>query len=318
MSDAPHPVIRAPGEGVWLSFHGIPSRIVATGDETGDSFCVSVGTSSPGGKAPPHAHGFGEGFWITEGTMNFTAGNRKVELPEGGFIHIRGSVAHFPENETDAEAELITICTPAGFDRFQLEVGERVKGSDGPFPKADSGIGERMRAAAETYGIDLSPPPEAFEKEPEITVRQPGEGDVIAVVGDVYRFLVKGEDTDGAYALWHASVYPGGGPPPHRHAKEDEFFYLLKGEVTIYDDGQPFLATPGTAITLPRGTRHWFKNEGSEPAEMLILVAPAGLEDMFQKTGRPWSAHRGAPGEPRPGEIAILKQIAGDYGIEFG
>jgi hypothetical protein len=38
---------------------------------------------------------------------------------------IRGGVAHFPENETDAEAELFTICMPAAFDRFQLEVGER-------------------------------------------------------------------------------------------------------------------------------------------------------------------------------------------------
>ena len=40
----------------------------------------------------------------------------------------------------------------------------------------------------------------------------------IAVVGDVYRFLATGEDTDGKYALWEAIVTPGGGPPPHRHA----------------------------------------------------------------------------------------------------
>lgn len=52
---------------------------------------------------------------------------------------IRGGVAHFPENETDAEAELFTICMPAGFDRFQLEVGERerVEGSDTSFRKPD-------------------------------------------------------------------------------------------------------------------------------------------------------------------------------------
>lgn len=318
MSDSLPTVIYKPGEGVWLSFHGIPSRIVATGDQTNDALCGSVGTSIPGGQAPPHSHVFGEGFWITKGSMNFTAGNQNLDLPEGGFVHIQGGTAHFPKNETDSEAELITICAPAGFDRFQLEVGEPVESRDGPFPKAGADVAERMKAAATKHGINLSPESTAFEKDPEITVRQPGEGDVIAVVGDVYRFLVKGGDTDGDYALWHATIYPGGGPPPHRHAKEEEFFYLLKGEVTIYDDGTPVKATPGTAVTLPRGSRHWFKNEGSEPAEMLIMVAPAGLEDMFRETGRAWSVEQGAPGGPLPEELATLKRIAGDYGIELG
>ncbi len=318
MSDSLPALIHGPDGGTWLSFHGIPSRIVATGDDTGDALCVSVGTSFPGGQAPPHSHTFGEGFWIRKGSMKFTAGNHSVDLPEGGFIHIEGGVAHFPKNDTDSEAELITICVPAGFDRFQLEVGERVENGDGPFPKAGPVIETRMKEAAGKYGIDLSPDPAEFEKDPTITVRQPCEGDVIAVVGDVYRFLVKGEDTNGDYALWHATVYPGGGPPPHRHANEEEFFYVLSGELTIFDDGAPVTTAAGSAVTLPRGNRHWFKNEGSEPAEMLILVAPAGLEEMFQETGRPWSADQGAPGEPLPEELAMLKKVAGSYGIELG
>src|SRR3954466_15039973 len=46
------------------------------------------------------------------------------------------------------------------------------------------------------------------------TIRKPAEGRTLAVVGDVYRFLATGEDTDGKYALWEAIVPPGGGPPP--------------------------------------------------------------------------------------------------------
>jgi len=155
MNDTLPPVIFAPGEGIWLSFHGVPSRLVATGGQTNDAFCVSVGTSFPGGQAPPHAHGFGEGFWIAKGTMNFIAGNETVDLPQGGFIHIEGGTAHFPKNETDSEAELITICAPAGFDRFQLEVGEPVENGEGPFPKAGPDLAGRMGAAATQYGIDL-------------------------------------------------------------------------------------------------------------------------------------------------------------------
>ena len=45
------------------------------------------------------------------------------------------------------------------------------------------------------------------------TIRKPAEGRTVAVVGDVYRFLATGEDTNGKYANWEAIVPPGGGPP---------------------------------------------------------------------------------------------------------
>jgi hypothetical protein len=51
------------------------------------------------------------------------------------------------------------------------------------------------------------------------TFRKPNEGRTIAVVGDIYRFLATGEDTDGRYATWEAIVPPGGGPPPHVHSR---------------------------------------------------------------------------------------------------
>jgi hypothetical protein len=58
------------------------------------------------------------------------------------------------------------------------------------------------------------------------TLRKPTEGRTIAVVGDVYRFLATGDDTNGKYALWEAIVPPGGGPPPHVHSREEEGFYI--------------------------------------------------------------------------------------------
>ena len=52
----------------------------------------------------------------------------------------------------------------------------------------------------------------------QAVINQPGEGRTVAVVGDVYRFLATGEDTNGKYAWWEAIVPPGGGPPPHVHS----------------------------------------------------------------------------------------------------
>ena len=63
-------------------------------------------------------------------------------------------------------------------------------------------------------------------------LRSPGKGRTISVVGDVYRFLATGAETNGKYALWEAIVPPGGGPPPHVHSREEEGFYILEGEIT--------------------------------------------------------------------------------------
>jgi uncharacterized cupin superfamily protein len=113
------------------------------------------------------------------------------------------------------------------------------------------------------------------------TLRQPGDGRTIAVVGDVYRFLATGVDTNGKYAMWEAIVPPGGGPPPHVHSREEEGFYILEGEITIKGGEERIVATAGMFANMPVGTPHSFKNESDKQARMLISVAPAGLEQMF-------------------------------------
>jgi len=84
-------------------------------------------------------------------------------------------------------------------------------------------------------------------------IRSPGQGPVISVVGDIYRFLAVGEETGGAYALWEANVLPGGGPPPHTHSREEESFYILDGEVTFLVGKERLVGTPGMFINMPIG-----------------------------------------------------------------
>src|SRR5450755_2749959 len=98
------------------------------------------------------------------------------------------------------------------------------------------------------------------------TIRNAGEGRTIAVVGDVYRVLATGEDTNGKYALWEAIVPPGGGPPPHVHSREKEGFYFLEGEITFHVGEDRIVATAGMIANMPVGTTHSFKNDSDRPA----------------------------------------------------
>ena len=148
-------------------------------------------------------------------------------------------------------------------------------------------------------------------------IRTPTQGRTVAVVGDVYRFLATGEDTNGKYALWEALVPPGGGPPPHVHSREEEGFYVLEGEITLTIGEKRLVASAGMFANMPVGTPHSFKNESSRPAKMLIFVAPAGLERMFFEFGvaLPEGSTTALP--PTKNEIEKLLAIAPRYGIEI-
>jgi quercetin dioxygenase-like cupin family protein len=148
-------------------------------------------------------------------------------------------------------------------------------------------------------------------------LRHPGDGRTIGVVGDVYRCLATGDETDGKYALIEALVPPGGGPPPHIHSREEEAFYILKGEITFSVGEERFIAGPGTFANMPIGSQHSFKNETKQPAKMLITLAPAGLERMFFEIGRPVAAGATSAPLPTKEDIEKLLAVAPKYGIEI-
>lgn len=149
------------------------------------------------------------------------------------------------------------------------------------------------------------------------TVRTPEDGQSLAVVGDIYRFLATGEDTDGKYAMWEAIVPPGGGPPPHVHTREEEGFVVLEGEITFQVGDKRIVARAGTFANIPVGTVHSFKNESHQTAKMIITVAPAGLEQMFFEVGLPLKQGATVAPIPSPEDIEKLLTAAPKYGIEI-
>jgi quercetin dioxygenase-like cupin family protein len=114
----------------------------------------------------------------------------------------------------------------------------------------------------------------------------PGEGHVVAV-GPLEQIVFKatGSTTGDAFEFFEMTVQPGGGPPDHTHRDHDEAYYLCTGSLRFRLADQLFTATAGTYILAPRKTAHGFTNPGSEPATMLVLVRPAGLQGFFERLG---------------------------------
>lgn len=147
--------------------------------------------------------------------------------------------------------------------------------------------------------------------------RRPSEGRRIGIVGDVYRFLATGEETDGKYATFEAIVPPGSGPPPHIHRREEESFLVLEGEMTFQLGEKRIIAGEGTFLNMPVGSLHCFKNEGDKVARLLISIAPAGLEQMFVEVGIPLSEDAESAPPPNREDIERLLEAAPRYGVEI-
>ncbi len=114
--------------------------------------------------------------------------------------------------------------------------------------------------------------------------RASGSGTSYWGPGDVYTFLVTGEESGGAYFAMEAIVPAGGGPPWHIHQNENETFHVLDGTCTFYLDGETILAGPGDFVNIPIGAKHHFHNHGPEPTRMILTFTPAGIEKFFEET----------------------------------
>jgi quercetin dioxygenase-like cupin family protein len=76
-----------------------------------------------------------------------------------------------------------------------------------------------------------------------ITV-DPKEGQDLSVVGDNYRLLITGKETENAFAVIDMLIPSGGGPAPHAHATFQESFYVIEGEIVVRSETQTILQKP--------------------------------------------------------------------------
>jgi quercetin dioxygenase-like cupin family protein len=74
---------------------------------------------------------------------------------------------------------------------------------------------------------------------------------------------------------------PGDEPPRHIHSREDEWFYVLDGDVSFHVGDETYRCTSGGFVSFPQGIAHTFTVE-SPSARMLVVNTPGGFERMFE------------------------------------
>lgn len=123
----------------------------------------------------------------------------------------------------------------------------------------------------------------------EPVILGPGEGARHEARGSVMLFKALAATTSGRFSLMERTLPPGGRmPPPHRHAGNDEAYFVLDGQVTFILDGQAASGGVETFVLVPAGVQHTFGNNSQEPARLLVIHCPA-LDAYFAELETLWA-----------------------------
>jgi mannose-6-phosphate isomerase-like protein (cupin superfamily) len=96
------------------------------------------------------------------------------------------------------------------------------------------------------------------------------------------RFMLDGALSDGGFALVeHPMSAHALAAPLHKHAREDEYSFVLEGRMGALLGHDVLEAGPGDLVLKPRDEWHTFWNAGEEPCRILEIIAPAGFEGFF-------------------------------------
>ncbi len=144
-------------------------------------------------------------------------------------------------------------------------------------------------------------------------VLSPDEGQTVWLRKLGIRFMIGGEETADNFALVEHPIGPRAlAAPMHTHKREDEYTYVLEGEIGVQIGEEVLVARPGDLVFKPRGVRHAFWNAADEPARALEIISPAGFEQYFAEL---------APLFPPANEGPLNEEAVGavreKYGLEM-
>jgi hypothetical protein len=160
----------------------------------------------------------------------------------------------------------------------------------------------------------------------------PAETEGLWFLGTYERIKLEGRQTGGRLGVFESVLPHGAAPPLHSHP-QDETFYVLDGELTVWlvdpelaaatasDGGPPPWVEKlgrrcgvGAMMFAPGGTAHTFRVE-TGTARVLVISTPGGIEELVLGLGEPaqWPWLQPPPDGPRvaPERIAAVERALG-------
>jgi quercetin dioxygenase-like cupin family protein len=149
-TQAPPLTVVRPGEGRAGELGSVGVVFKLWGQDTGGALSVVEHPFAVGALVPPHLHTREDEYSIvTEGEIGFRSGDREVVLGAGGYITKPRGELHAMWNAGKTPARMIEIISPAGFERYFVELAEAIASAGG---QRDA---ETVGRVAARYGLEF-------------------------------------------------------------------------------------------------------------------------------------------------------------------
>src|SRR6266705_637300 len=148
-----------------------------------------------------------------------------------------------------------------------------------------------------------------------IALRQ-DEGEALWFLGVLATIKAASEMTSGRVAVIEHLAPEGAGSPLHVHHREDEWFYIIEGNLIFWVGGRTIEASAGSFVYGPRDIPHTFTVTSPE-ARFLLVAEPAGFENFMRTLSVPATARTIPPATVPPPSMERIMAAAAQYGLEI-
>jgi quercetin dioxygenase-like cupin family protein len=131
------------------------------------------------------------------------------------------------------------------------------------------------------------------------------EGEAYWFFGTLVTIKAGSEETSGGAVITENLAPRGSGSPLHVHRREDEWFYVLEGELTFWVGGELIVAGLGGFVYGPRDIPHTFI-VSSEQARFLLVTEPGAFDGFVRALGQPAERLEIPDGAGAPPDMGVL------------
>ena len=141
------------------------------------------------------------------------------------------------------------------------------------------------------------------------------EGEARWWFGQLAEIKATAADTGGRLTIVEVTSAPGFEAPLHVHHREDEAFWILDGDATLYVGDQTIAVRAGDYAFGPRDIPHRY-TVGDAGCRMLFICTPGGFEGLVRDMSEP-AATRTLPPPGELPDIEWVQQVANQHGCEL-
>jgi quercetin dioxygenase-like cupin family protein len=141
-----------------LSYWGPGDRytFLITGAQTNGVYFIMEAIIPSGGGPPPHIHHREEeSFYLLDGTLDMTLGEKTIKATTGDFVQIPRGTVHAFRNAGSTTARMLIFFSPAGMDKYFQEVLEPVQNRSAAIPPITDALIAAMVGAGPKHGIEF-------------------------------------------------------------------------------------------------------------------------------------------------------------------